>query len=256
MVSYPTWDYLNLWPREISTDIVGSSFSGGRSISGISHSLDYSGGGMWMVNYGRVQLFTPASHRAWSAAQAEFNGGVNPVNILVPSRYINPFPATTPMSEPTIDAIPAEIKAKMGDGASQFSTSISVRILEGTALLAGHFFSINHPTMGWRMYRVIRVNDSTDSPTTDTDAILYDIDIRPPLREDTGENTVLEFDWPRFIAHLPPGESLAHDIFDFWRGEPSVTWMEYFPPGASFVVTVEGGAGSYFGEYFGSIIVA
>lgn len=228
MPSYPTWDFLTARPADLSLSCGGASFGGGRSVlSGISYSLDYSAGGEWTVQYGRVQLFTPASHLAWNAAAARMNGSVLPMNIIIPVGYINPFPGGAPRELPTIDG-PAVIKAQMGDGAALYASTISIRILEGDTLKAGHLFSINHSTLGWRLYTVTEIDMTTDSPTTDTDAILYTVGIRPPLREAVAQGTTLEMDWPRCAMKLPEGQDMAWSPANYWRSQPSVTFIEYF----------------------------
>lgn len=230
MVSYPTWDFENCRPADLDLDCRASSYEGGRALTGVTHALDYSGGGIWAVTYGRVQLFTPESHRAWGAAAARMNGSVLPMNILIPVRYVNPFPTATPADIPVADTVPSYIAGITGDGAAVGATTMKIRILRGTALKAGHLFSINHATKGWRLYRVVEILTSTDSPTTDTDATLYNLTIRPPLREAIVQSQALEFDWPRCIMRLKPDESMAWSISGYWRGEPSASFVEYFAP--------------------------
>lgn len=228
MPSYPTWDIFKLRPSELSLGLGSQSFSGGRNVLGIAQSVNYDAGGVWKITYGRIEIFHPAQHRAWIAASVRMNGGVMPMNILVPVGYVNPFP-TTPQEFTEVDGTPI-IVAEMGDGAGLYASSIFIRVITGATLEAGDLFSINHATVGWRLYSVMNVNNSTDSPTTDEDAILYSVDIRPPLREAVSQGDALEFDWPRCAMKLPDGESMVWSPAGWWRARPTVNFIEFPTP--------------------------
>lgn len=230
MVSYPTWDWSKIRPQNYNADCVGSAFEGGRSITGVTHSLDYSGGGITVITYDRCQLFNPESHRYWNELQARLNGGVLPINIPILVTWLNPFPGTLPAEEIAIDTSPARIQAQISVGDAVNSNQISITLIQGEALQAGHKFSINHPNKGWHLYTIKSIDSTTDYPTTDDTGVRYNMRISPPLREETLEATICEFDWPRCAMRLAPGESMDWALEGYWRSQPSVSFVEYFPP--------------------------
>lgn len=227
--SYDTWDYDTLKPGAFSMELYNRSYEGGRNVLGIAYAANYTAGGCWKITYRNINIFSSDQHRAWIKAAALFNGGTTPVNVLINPRRINPFDLNEPEDKPTIDQAVASIKAAMGDGADVYASTIKVRVERGTTLKAGHLFSINHDTEGWRMYMIKSVGTSTDSPTTDSDAILYStVKITPPLRHSSHEGEKLEMDWPRVACRLAPGQNMPWDVEDWWSSAPDVTFVEYF----------------------------
>jgi hypothetical protein len=231
MTTYSNWDIITLRPNGFNLDVIAPSISGGRNLIGIAYAVNYSAGGAWQLTYNQVELQSPAQHLAWMGASTILNGGTTPMAMLVPVGYINPFPSGAITELPAVDAGSPKIVAAMGEGAALYAPTIKISVVHGTALKAGHLFSINHTTQGWRLYQIRSVISSTDTPTTDTDSIRYDVTIRPPLREETHQAKALEFDWPRCLMSLPPGRSMPWMPTDWWRAAPSPTFIEWFDPG-------------------------
>ena len=73
------FDICKLTPAEITLDIVGSAVEGGRSLSGVTQSIDYSGGGFVAVTYGGINLFTSAQAKEWNRLAGCLNGSVRTV---------------------------------------------------------------------------------------------------------------------------------------------------------------------------------
>jgi hypothetical protein len=186
---------------------MGRAVTGGTSLSGISQSGVANGGGYWQSDWTGIWLGSPDSIlclRAWSA---ELDGGgtqfVLPVFDLgqAPRPSIglgwalpgSPAPSSDFFAQEPGFGLPLIIASIVG-AFPRRATTIKGTISVGRSLKGGERFSIQHPTMGWRMYAIGRVVSVDGGGQT--------FNIRPPLREALAGGEAMEFDVPRFQATL------------------------------------------------------
>lgn len=215
--------------------LVASSRSGGRSASNIIYSTRVDGGGLWAWSFNDVPLRTRDQVRVWELLSAYLSFATRPIIVPlcnaafqpwlvvdgqkllhhapVPHSDGSPFSDGTSYVTPTIDA-------EMASAAELRATTLEVRVKVGSGFRGGELFSINHDELGWRMYRVVQVEDVAGDVST--------VRIEPPLREDVTTGKRVEFDRPRCVMQVPADMrvSLGAD----WRGRPSVSFIESFLP--------------------------
>jgi hypothetical protein len=210
-VTTPTWDEATFPPcDEITTDIVGTAIEGARSLSGLTGALDISGGGFWRVDWG-IDLGTESQQRAFNRMAARLNGSVRTVNVTFLTDNLVAF--DTSLSVATTD------DRDLNEGTIKFAVP-STALLEG-----GETFSINHPTRGWRAYRIAEIDSITGTSTK-----TYTVGIRPPLREATDSGTALEWALPRCLMRLMPGTTMSLRITPVNRVQQTVSFIEAFEP--------------------------
>jgi hypothetical protein len=193
------YDLCVLTPADVSIDVVGSAVEGGRSLSGITQSINYSGGGFVAVTYGGIQLFSAAQAKAWNRLGAILNGSVTTVVVPLWTDQIaarNPggdalgFPSG-PLANPTVT------NAVLMGATTLKLSGVSTAVIEG-----GEWFAIFHGApVGWRAYRI---QGPQDVPTG-----VRTINFMPPLRADTAAGTEADFWRPQCLMRLPAGETMA-----------------------------------------------
>jgi hypothetical protein len=211
-----TLDICVLTPSEITIDIVGSAIEGGRSLSGVTQSIDYSGGGFVAVTYAGINLFTSAQAKAWNALAGCLNGSVRTVDVplwadQVAARNASGVAAGAPggIANPTLNA------AALG-ATTVHSSSPGGLIIEG-----GEWFSIGHGgTVEKHVYRVWKAVAAGGG---------WDLSIMPPLRKAIVVGEVADFWRPTARMRLPAGETMPW-IFHVpgATAELSVNFVEAF----------------------------
>jgi hypothetical protein len=189
------YDLCVLTPAEISLDVVGGAIEGGRSLSGVTQSIDYSGGGFVAVTYGGIGVFTAAQAKLWNRLGATLNGSVRTVLVplwadIVAARNPSGLAAGAPggPANPTVQSA-----VLLG------ATQLQLAGLSGVVIEGGEWFSIDHGgVIGKRAYRIGKV-------VTPPDVISF----RPPLRKDTAAGTTCDFWRPECVMRLPAGETMA-----------------------------------------------
>jgi hypothetical protein len=189
------YDLCILTPAEVSLDVVGSAIEGGRSLSGVTQSIDYSGGGFVAVTYGGIQLFTAAQAKFWNRLGAILYGSVRTAMVplwadIVAARNPAGFPSGGPGGPPN-----PTVQSPVLLGATQ----LQLAGLTGAVIEGGEWFSIDHGgTVDKRAYRIGKLVTAPDV-----------ISFMPPLRRDTAAGAVCDFWRPECRMRLPAGESLA-----------------------------------------------
>jgi hypothetical protein len=169
---------------------VGNVSDGGTSLSGVSEEIEADGGGFLQADFGDGFTLDKTTGNAWRAL-SDADAGEAYVVLLCAERLFQPVGALATVRHS--DATPfSDITPYTSSGADYTTTAnaplraISLQI-SGAAelpLIGGELFSIEHPTWGWRAYRVRSIDGDT-------------ISFRPPLREAVIAGTELEFDTPR-----------------------------------------------------------
>jgi hypothetical protein len=208
-----TYDLCKLTPSEISIDVVGIAVEGGRSLSGVTKAINYSGGGFVAATYGGINLIGRAALKEWNKIGAMLNGSVR--TVLLPL-WADPVAARDGSDNPA--GGPGGVDNPTVAGSSTRpagSTIIKINLSGGTTVIeGGEWFAINHGgALEWRAYRIAEA--IIGAPPND-------YRISPPLRAAVDPGVTLDFWRPRCLMRLKPGDSLP--------------WT-YTAPGATSVVS-------------------
>jgi hypothetical protein len=191
------YDLCILTPSDVTLDVVGSAVEGGRSLSGITQSIDYSGGGFIAVTYGGINLLTPAQAKEWNRCAGTLNGSVRTVLLPLWADIVAARNPTTGLAlgGPGGPANPT-VQAAVALGATQLQLA---GLSGGVIIEGGEWFAINHGgTLLWRAYRITKV-------VTAPDVIAF----MPPLRAATPAGAICDFWRPQCLMRLPGGETMA-----------------------------------------------
>lgn len=198
------------------------------SLSGVAQALRTDGGGLWQLTLSGISLHTDDKVRIWNAWESYLAGGAQRVSVPVLQNKFAPRglqggkPAkfgrisyTGDRFFPDSVTYGSQLISARAYAAPLRATNILVAMDRGSELKGGETFSIAHPTMGNRVYRVVRRLPSG----------VHAID--PPLREAIADNTALNFDWPLLDAIVLPGSDLSPDLFN-GTGSVSISFQEAF----------------------------
>lgn len=225
------WEARVMW--ELTSQLVGS----GQTASGVSPKARIDGGGAWKASLSEINLLNNDARRAFRSMSAICDGGALP--IVLPMRLSPDVPYLESAGEllteyddilhtddvtfesgvgyqvGTIDAT-LSADALLGD------TELTIAISYGGDLEGGEHFSIDHPVMRHRLYRIRTIKDNGDGT--------WDVTIRPPLRADTAADTLLNFNSPKCVMRLASGDAMDASFESQWFARPSVDFIEAFPP--------------------------
>ena len=223
-------------------ELTGTTISGGQTSSGIMPMTRLDGGGLWKATLSNVALVEIDQVLAWRAIAAHCDGGAQPIILPmcdlrhapiplisgqrvfhvddVPHSDLSPFDDDTPYQHDIQTMISA-----FADGPLPLrATSIAIHITVGGQVKGGQYFSINHPTVGPRLYRIVEV-------TFDHGGGFTVCTIRPPLREATAEaQTPLNFNHPACVMRLATTDAMDLTLQMRKYGTPTVNFIEAFPP--------------------------
>jgi hypothetical protein len=191
--------------------------------------MSVDGGGLWTIAFGEVQLTKAVHRQAWRAINAMCDGGVNKLIIPFVDLPHQPWPIVGGKPITSYGAIPHDdgsffsdgsgyeqsvIDAEIVDAAGLRATSIRIRMNYSGPLMGGEHFSIYHPVMSHRMYRIGRVVERDDGD--------FDVTIRPPLREAVEGGEALDFDAPKsiFEPEVSGGLNIGTDVIGVARPSP------------------------------------
>ena len=209
------WPWRLLVAGSYRTWLSAQMQSGPPSLSGLTQTTRTDGGGFWMATQTGIQLREPWQVRAARAWSAMLDGGatefVLPLWDLAqaPRPYVGGqlqmLPGRPARSEDYFGQDPSfgqplMVAAVIGAQPLR-STTLVIVMKRGASLRGGEHFSLQHPTMGWRLYRVGQITGVDGTGTQ------FTCSIRPPLREAVADQTAVELDVPRFQAKLAPGKA-------------------------------------------------
>lgn len=135
-----TYDLCILTPSDIEMDVVGSSIEGGRSVAGVTQSIDYSGGGFVAVTYGGIFLQTFQQHKEWNRLAAVLNGSVRTVRVPL---WADPV-AIRDGSGAAAGSSGGPADPTAAADAALAATSLDISLPAGVTVEGGEWFSINH----------------------------------------------------------------------------------------------------------------
>lgn len=242
----PTVPVRYLRPKRASFDIIGNSIDGGVNGTGEAISIEMSGGGRVKALYEQCVLQADDTERFeiinWLAARG--NGGFRFFNVPLLTDAWGPFAARRPV----IGGIPHSDGALFSDTSGYSQASVWGRLTASAALGAGKiflrvygasrplrwsdWFSINHPTKGWRAYRYWE-STKTEEGTEAVGGVElsyadYALGIAPALREACDENTRVELARPLCIMRFPQGFTLPLDVDGWLQARPTLQFTEAF----------------------------
>ncbi|TQX91323.1 hypothetical protein EQW76_00890 [Rhizobium sp. rho-13.1] len=240
-INQPTVPILALRPKRASFDNPGSSIDGGVDGNGISIGIENSGGGYVSATYEEcvLQGSDPELHEIVNWLGARGNGGYRYFNVPIINDGIGPFPFIRGKRRPIIDHIPhsdgalfsddsgysqATVYGAMSGAAGLNAGIISMRVYGAARPLRwSDWFSIYHPTKGWRAYRYWEVISKTDE-----DNPVYQLAISPPLREAVDDATRVELARPMCVMKFPKGFTLPWSYEAWYQSRPTLQFVEAF----------------------------
>lgn len=227
-----------------SWNLAGVAVAPGQTAESVAPLTRSDGGGFWTCSMSDISLSgargltgtdrQKISTLLWRAVRNICDGGVE--NIVVPRNDARFRPWPVGLTQDVAN-IPHDDDAYFSDGAGYYqsaieiicataalrATTLVIRINAGSSLLGGESFSINHPSMGWRLYEVRTVVMDEDDPAAGT------ITIRPPLREATTDSNPMEFDRPRCTMRLANTSSMDLTVQTWTFNTASVQFIEAPP---------------------------
>ncbi len=240
-INQPTVPIMYLRPTRASFDNPGSAIDGGVNGLGESTSIKTSGGGIVTATYERcvLQADDTERHEVINWLGARGNGGYRFFNVPIVNDLIGPFPVINGKKRPIIRGIPHSDGSFFSDGSGYSQATVYGEITEAAGLGAGilkmrvygaarplrwsDWFSIYHPTKGWRAYRYWEVISKTNGTNP-----LYTLAIAPPLREAVTAGTRVELARPMCVMKFPRGFTLPWDYEGWYQSRPTLQFTEAF----------------------------
>lgn len=237
----PTVPIIYLRPTRASFDNPGSALDGGVNGNGESITIETSGGGIVTATYERcvLQADDPERHEVINWLGARGNGSFRFFNVPIINDGIGPFPIIDGKRRPIVSGIPHSDGSLFSDGSGYSQATVYGEITEAAALGAGiikmrvygaarqlrwsDWFSIYHPTKGWRAYRYWEVISKTEEPNP-----VYTLGIAPPLREAVTAGTRVELARPMCVMKFPRGFTVPWDYEGWYQSRPTLQFVEAF----------------------------
>ncbi len=247
-INQPVVPILYLRPTRAAFDVVGSSIDGGTNSTGESISIEIGGGGRVTATYERCVLQGDDTERHevinWLGARG--NGGFRFFNVPIINDGIGPFPVIDGKKTPLVAGVP-KANGTLFDVGTTYSEGtvwgrltapavvgagqISMRVYEAARPLRwSDWFSIYHPTKGWRAYRYWecqKTGEGTESATS-LSYVDYLLGIGPALREAADVDTRIELARPMCVMKFPKGFTLPWDYEAWYQSRPTLQFTEAF----------------------------
>lgn len=178
---------------ETEYDIERQTLKGGTALSGEQDVISTDGGGRVFAELSDGSLVDRGPTLAWRALLTQLEEGVTPIVVPFCDARYTPY-ATGGGHVPHSDKTPFADQARyFGSGfvstvgaAALRATSLALSPTLPRPLIGGEWFSIEHPTKGWRAYRIASVDGAT-------------VTFRPPLREAVPNDAAVEFAEPKCL---------------------------------------------------------
>lgn len=182
------------------------------ALDGTRQYRNTNGGGLWRVNFNSFRLLGREAILAWQQMEIKLRGGLVPV-VIYTCTY-RPKKATGSGS-PMIDTV---------SGFTARSITGRIVLTNSTELEPGMYFSKEHSTYGWRLYRVETVSLITGAAND------RNITFWPPLREAIANGAALAVQNPRCVMRLASSGAMDVEIEprSRQRGNPSAEFIEAF----------------------------
>jgi hypothetical protein len=237
-----------LFPRRLlrekshSWNLVGVAVTPGQTAQSVAPIIRSDGGGFWSLSMSDVSLSGGGALRGkdrqkittllWRAIRQVCDGGVNAIVVPRNDALFRPWPVGLAQAA---SIVTHDDDTLFDDAAGYFQSVIDISCVGGATLRAtsmvlalnycgtlqgGEAFSIEHPTMGWRMYEIATV--------TPIDAAHVTVTFMPPLREAVSDGDQLEFDRPCCTMRLGKPSSMDLSIAPWTFNSASADFVEAF----------------------------
>lgn len=227
-----------------SWNLVGTAAAPGLLSNNVFPMVRTDGGGLWTCSMNSVSLsgikdsaFIGRQRQReagllWRAVRQVCNGGVNPIIVPRNDALFVPWPpgvardaGVTAHSDGSFFSdstgyYQSVIVISCNGGASLRATTMNVNLTYTGDLQGGESFSIEHPTLGWRLYEISTIFAVSAGVAT--------ISFNPPLREAIADGTVMEFDRPRCLMRLKTPSSMDLTVEPWTFNSASVEFIEAF----------------------------
>lgn len=240
-INQPTIPILYLRPKRAGFDVAGAGIGGGVNGLGQSISSNTSGGGLVTCTYSECVLQGDDTERHeiinWIGARG--NGGFRFFNVPIINDGIGPFPFIRNKRRPIIDGIPHSDGSLFSDGSGYSQSTVYGVITANAAVGAGvislqlfgaarplrwsDWFSIYHPTKGWRAYRYWDVLSKTDEENP-----VYQLAVAPALREAITVGDRVEFARPMCVMKIAEGATVPWEYEAWYQSRPTLQFAEAF----------------------------
>jgi hypothetical protein len=238
-MSVPAFPRALLREKSHSWNVLGVAATPGQTADNVSVVVRSDGGGFWSCMMSSVSLgarAVGAGHARqrnttllWRAVRQIANGGATALIVPRNDALFRPWPVGVPQGAANI---PHGDGSLFDDDVGYYQPTIDVTCgsasLRATQLLltlnncaplqGGESFSIEHPTMGWRLYEIATV--------TPVDANRVIVKFRPPLREDVVDGTRVEFDRPCCTMRLATPSAMDLTVQPWTFNTSSVQFIE------------------------------
>lgn len=244
MASIPEFPRALLREQSHAWNIIGNTMGSGQGGDGFFPVARSDGGGLWScvmssISLSGVKVVDLRNKQRqryatllWRAVRQICNGGANRIVVPRNDALFRPWPDGANEYE----SIPHSDGTLFSDGTGYYQPVIDVETygdaeLRDTTLylqlnycgelIGGESFSINHPTMGWRLYEIGTVEyvDDTHAKVT----------FNPPLREDVPAGTQIEFDRPRCVMQLKAPNSMDLTVVPWTFNSANAEFIEARP---------------------------
>lgn len=238
-INQPTIAANFLAPERASFDVKGSALDGGRNGLGEGIAIETTGGGLVTATYEDCKIKDKEQYEYVNWLGARLNGSFRFINVEIPTDWFGPFPIIGGLPTPISSGITHSDGSTFGDGTGYSQATVYGELNASAALNAGvisltstgltrklrhsDWFSIYHPTKGWRAYRYW---DVLDAPVGNNGN--YQLAISPPLREAATPGTRVEFARPRFVAKFPSDFTLPSVLEAFFVTKQTIQFTEAF----------------------------
>lgn len=207
----------------------GSRTSGGQPTFGELQTRRSDGGGGWFADLS-VFIASDRDARILEALCLDWNNG-NEVMIverncaaisLSAASSLGTFAEGSTFSDGALFSS-GDVTATVYADAALHATEIRLRVSGPRVLEGGEPFTIIHPVLRDRMYGAARILGSQ----ADGDAILYDVRISPPLREDVAAGLAADFVRPRVVCRIDAMGDDQWPTYDrLYRGPVTLKFRE------------------------------
>lgn len=176
-------------------DIEAQVLDGGETLAGGTDTIATDGGGRVFAEFGDGNLVDRDTVLAWRAILTMLDGGITAMVVPFCDSRHQPYGGghsvtygdATTHSDGTLFSGGGPQAEATAPAALRATTLSFVGVFQ-RPIIGGEWFAIEHPTKGWRAYRVRTINADAGTLT-----------FRPPLREALAGGELLDFSNPRCL---------------------------------------------------------
>jgi hypothetical protein len=235
----PTLNVPFLRPMKISFDTPGGGIDGGKNILEQGITIGLTGGPIVTGAYLGCSIFKPEQFEYINGLGARLNGSHRYINVPIITDYPGLFPANSQgIKTAYVSGIPHSDGSLFSDGSGYSQATVTATVdpaplnsglvtvtITGAArdIRFSEWFSIYHPTKGWRAYRNWEIISKTGT-TVQT----YVLGISPSLREAVTSVSEARFSRPLCAMKFPHGFTLPFEAERYWEHSADLRFEEAY----------------------------